>query len=278
VLRSNRIASRLGLRWLSLLIGVALALANLAAVGAADAPELSVEVDQATLTSQLSATLAGQTLAETPLGPLEVDTLAVELRDGALTVSGTARAGWLAVPVDLTASAVARSGRVLVRVDQAHVGGLPLNDGIRQGIERTLQDELSRGLDRTGVSVRSVTIGDGRLVVVGALGPSREDEVGPAASPSATPTPTARPSQTPAPTLAPAGPTSVPPPTLAPLPSLAPLPTLIPLPTVAPLPTFPLPGPVDSPTPTPEDTATPSPTSPPTDTPAATPTSLPIGL
>src|SRR5689334_14344274 len=105
-------------------------------VQAADPAELTLEVDQATLTREANTALSGQTLGDTPIGAASLDSVDVQRRNGAMTIAGTVHAGWLAVPVDLTTSATAESGRVRIRVDAAHLGSLPLGDLVRRGLEQ----------------------------------------------------------------------------------------------------------------------------------------------
>jgi hypothetical protein len=187
-------------------------------------------------------------------------------------------AGWFAVPVDLTTSATAESGRVRVHVDAAHLGSVPLGDVVRRSLEQALQDELTRGLDQEGIAVQSVTIGDGRLTVVGSLVGGQGTGQAPSATSLPVPTPIARQTVGPRevqPTDVPtrSAPDAQPP--LAPVVPLATpmaLPTFVPLPTSVAYPTFALP---DTPTATPEDAVTPTLTVGPTDTPSPTPTAPP---
>ena len=163
MLRSRRTAAAAGLCILPVLISLAPTMSERAQ--AADPSELTLEVDQATLTSELNATLAGQTLGETPIGAASLDGVDVQLRNGVMMVAGTVHAGWFALPVDLTTSATAESGRVRVHIDAAHVGSLPIGNMVRRSLEQAVQVELTRGLDREGISVQSVMIGDGRLKI-----------------------------------------------------------------------------------------------------------------
>jgi hypothetical protein len=130
-------------------------------------PELTVEIDEAALTTALDARLAGLWLGTTPLGSASVDAVAVGLRDDRLSVRGTALAGWTLLPLELTAAVAAGSGRALVQVDEGYAGGAVLPGAARRSVERTLQSELDHQVGRLGLEVRSVSIGPGRLVVVG---------------------------------------------------------------------------------------------------------------
>jgi len=84
-----------------------------------------------------------------------------------LVLRGTVNAAWLTAPVDLAASAPMESGRLLVQVHDAHVNGFDLPQHMRWQLEQQLQDQVDRSLWEYKVVVRSVRVGDGRLVLRG---------------------------------------------------------------------------------------------------------------
>jgi len=72
------------------------------------------------------------------------------------------------LPIELKGTAVARSGRVLVEIGDAQVGGLYLPGPARRDVGQAIQDQVGRLLDRQQFTVRTVAIGEGKLTVVGA--------------------------------------------------------------------------------------------------------------
>jgi hypothetical protein len=129
--------------------------------------EWGFEFDEPTLTQDLNTWAAGQPLVETAVGTASLRDLTVDLRDQQLVLRGTVNAAWLTAPVDLAASASMESGRLLVQVHDAHVNGFDLPQHVRWQLERQLQDQVDRSLWEYKVVVRSVRVGDGRLVLRG---------------------------------------------------------------------------------------------------------------
>lgn len=124
-------------------------------------------VDEATLTAQLQAWLAGQPVGQTPLGTATAQDLAVQLRDDQLVITGMAQAGPVRLPVELAATAVVQSGQVLVEVREVQVGGVSLPESMRGELQQHLQDQVEQALARSRLVPQSVHIGQGKLVVVG---------------------------------------------------------------------------------------------------------------
>jgi hypothetical protein len=131
------------------------------------APEVTIELDEATLSSELNAQLAGRSLAQTPLGPATARALAVHLGDGQLEVTGTAQAGAVSAPINLTAVVEVQARRILVQVRDVRMGGVALPEVSRRGVEQVLQDQVDREIVQHRVTPRSATITQGKLVLVG---------------------------------------------------------------------------------------------------------------
>jgi hypothetical protein len=129
--------------------------------------EWSVQIDEATLTREANAWAMEQPLLQTAVGTVRLQELSVQPRDDQLVVHGTAEAGWIRAPFDVTASASVDAGHVQVQVPDAHVNGLDLPDAARRDIERQLQDWLDGLVLEHHASVRSVRLGQGTLLVTG---------------------------------------------------------------------------------------------------------------
>jgi hypothetical protein len=128
---------------------------------------MEIEVDQAQLAEQLNAAFAGRPLVETLFGPASVGQVSIELREGEALASGQVQAGFLSLPVTVTATADVEAGRPLVRVQDIAVSGMPLPDAARQGVEATIQAEVDRALAQQSFRVEAVTIQPGKLTVRG---------------------------------------------------------------------------------------------------------------
>lgn len=129
--------------------------------------EKVVTLDEATLTKQLNGALSGQPLGDTPLGPAMARDLSAELRNGQMRVTGQAQAGGASVPVAITCGITAQADRPVVAVQDARLSGVPLPDGAKQQLERAIQAQVDQLVAQNGVRVRSVTVGDGKLTLVG---------------------------------------------------------------------------------------------------------------
>jgi hypothetical protein len=128
----------------------------------------SVQVDTPTLTQYMNSWAAAQGTIQTPLGDARLKQLSADIRDNKLIVSGTAESGWLTVPVDAAAAASAQNGAVQVHIEQAHINGVDMPDVLRSQLEQQLQNQLAQSLAAYRVTVQSVQLGDGKLVVAGA--------------------------------------------------------------------------------------------------------------
>jgi hypothetical protein len=133
------------------------------------AGEQSFELTEAQLTEALSRQLVGQPLGTTPLGTATLQRLNVQLRrNNQIEADGDARVGGATVPVQMTSHVDVHDGRPLVVVSEARAAGMPVPDSTRTSIQQVIQSQLDQELQRRQLLVHSVTIGDGKLVVIGA--------------------------------------------------------------------------------------------------------------
>lgn len=129
--------------------------------------EVMVEVDEATLTRQLNEAIGGRPVADTPLGPATLRNPAVRLRDGQIKVAGNGEAGGMSLPVDVTGTVRMEADQPRVRVSEARVGGIPLPEESTRQIEAAIQAQLDQQITQQQVRVRTVTVSDGRIAIVG---------------------------------------------------------------------------------------------------------------
>ena len=154
---------------ISLPLGIALSSAYAAlVVGAAQpqTPEWRYETDAGSISQSLNAWAAASGGAiDTPLGTARLQQLSAEISNNELIVRGTASTGWFSAPVDAAATASVQGGTVQVHVVDAHVNGMDVPDAARGQLEQQLQRQVAQAVSGSGVSVRSVQLGDGRLQV-----------------------------------------------------------------------------------------------------------------
>jgi hypothetical protein len=137
------------------------------------AGEQSFEITEAQLTDALSRRLGGQPLGNTPLGTATLQRLNVHLRNNSnnqIQADGDARVGSGTVPVQMTSHVDVQDGRPLVVVSDARAAGMPVPDSTRTSIQQVIQSQLDQELQRRQLLVHSVTIADGKLVVIGRRG------------------------------------------------------------------------------------------------------------
>jgi hypothetical protein len=127
----------------------------------------SYQVDTSTLDEYLNTWAAEQGSVQTPLGSARLRQLHTEIRDNQLIVGGTADSGMFSVPVDATAVAAAQNGSVQVHIVQARINGMDMPDAARSQVEQQLQNQLAQSLATYGVTVQSVQLANGTLVIDG---------------------------------------------------------------------------------------------------------------
>jgi hypothetical protein len=127
----------------------------------------SVRIDEATLTRDVNAWAAAQAPFDTPLGSARLHDLSVRLSSDQVLVQGTADMGGASSPFALSASTSIESGRVLVHIRTARLGGMDVPGVARAEIENRLQDQLDQSMRTFRVAVQSVSTADGALAVQG---------------------------------------------------------------------------------------------------------------
>ena len=130
-----------------------------------------VEVSESDLQSQMSAMLVGRSLGSTPLGDTKIQSVSVALRDRQIQVGGNAQTGFLTAPYTAAGTIVPDpSGRPLVRVTEASVGGVQLPDGARAALADSFQSQVDRMFADRAMKLRSVDIADGKMRLIGIAG------------------------------------------------------------------------------------------------------------
>ena len=128
----------------------------------------TVQITESELSQRLQQQVVGQSLGSTPLGPATLTRISsTRLTDGHLQADGDARVASATVPVSLSASATAKDGRAVVSVDDLRAGGVPLPATARDSVQQALQTEVDQQVDQLQLRVTSLTIGDGKLTLVG---------------------------------------------------------------------------------------------------------------
>jgi uncharacterized protein YpmS len=96
----------------------------------------------------------------------------VQLRNGEITIYGTARQGYFRATVKIVLSAgIDSAGQLKIELTSADFGPLPVPEGLRDIITSTVQEAYTGELGpvATGFRLESITIADGNLTVVGKI-------------------------------------------------------------------------------------------------------------
>ena len=70
-------------------------------------------------------------------------------------------------PVSFTGHVDMQSGRPQVIVSDARAAGVPLPDATREALRKAVQDQVDQEITRMQMRVTSVTLTDGKIVVIG---------------------------------------------------------------------------------------------------------------
>ncbi|HEY3060494.1 MAG TPA: hypothetical protein VGL99_16170 [Chloroflexota bacterium] len=131
------------------------------------AGEVSFELTQAQLSDRMRQQLVGQSLGETPLGKATLTRLSCELKPNQLIANGDADVGGTSVPVSMTGHVDMQSNRPVVIINDARAAGVPLPEASRESIRKSFQDQVDQEIARLQMRVTSVTITQGKLLVIG---------------------------------------------------------------------------------------------------------------
>jgi hypothetical protein len=133
--------------------------------------DVVVEVSEGQLQSQLSDLLVGKSLSVTPLGDATIQSVTVALRDRQVRVGGGATVGFVSAPFTAAGTVdPSPSGRPVVSVSEATLGGVLLPDPVRLALTESLQTQVDGLFAERSLKVRTIDITDGRMRVVGTVG------------------------------------------------------------------------------------------------------------
>jgi hypothetical protein len=130
---------------------------------AADTGTLTLQVSEAQLTSYVAARLGELT------DPIITDPQ-VLLRDGQLTMYGTARSGLLIANIRLSMRVSAdENGQPRIQITQTDFGPLPLPTGLNDAVSAMVQEALTGTLGPAAIGFRleTITVGDGVMTLTG---------------------------------------------------------------------------------------------------------------
>jgi hypothetical protein len=127
----------------------------------------TTDITESELTTLLNQQVVGQTIGDTPLGPATLKHITAQLRDGRLRADGDASVASASVPVTMTARFDVENGQALIIVEDLRAAGVSLPAGARGSIQQTLQRQLDAQLQPLHLRVKSLTIADGTLHVIG---------------------------------------------------------------------------------------------------------------
>ena len=141
--------------------------ATASAVGTPGAGQVELDVSQDTLTDQLNSSLAGRSLGDTPMGPAAVKHLDIRLTPDRVEADGDAAVGATTVPVSVGGTVSVLGGAPVVSLKDVSAAGVPLPESARTLLEESLQSNLQALVAAHHLTLSSVTVGDGKLTVVG---------------------------------------------------------------------------------------------------------------
>jgi hypothetical protein len=84
-----------------------------------------------------------------------------------MLTTGDAQVGGASLPLAISSGVDLRAGRPVVKVHDATAGGVSLPDGVRQSLERTIQGQVDEAIGRRPMRIKSLTITNGRMLVIG---------------------------------------------------------------------------------------------------------------
>ena len=129
--------------------------------------QVALEFDEATVNRLASTSMSGMAIDAGPLGAATVRDLAVRLRGGQIQATGTAVLGPTPLPIALASTVGAENGRPRLTLVDARVGGVQLPQAARTGVEQALQGQVDQLTAGQPMRVSSVTIGNGKLTIIG---------------------------------------------------------------------------------------------------------------
>ena len=131
------------------------------------AGDRTVEISQADLSSQLNQQMAGQSLGTTPMGPATLKQVNVELAGGEMHANGQAEVAGNTVPVTMNATPDAENGHASVNVTDLRAAGVPLPASACDSVQRAIQSQVDAQVAQMNLTVKSVSVEDGKLVIIG---------------------------------------------------------------------------------------------------------------
>ena len=130
--------------------------------------QMAIEFDEATINRMVAGGMGGMAIDAGPLGAATVRDLAVRLRGGQIHATGTAVLGPTPLPIALAGTVAAENARPRLSLSDARVGGVQLPQAARAGVEQALQGQVDQLIAGQPIRVSSVTIGNGKLTIIGA--------------------------------------------------------------------------------------------------------------
>ena len=130
--------------------------------------QVAFEFDEATLTRLAASGVNGMSIDAGPLGAATVRDLAIQLRSGQIQATGTAQLGPTPLPLTLAATVQAVNGRPHLTLADARIAGVQMPQAARTAVEQTLQAQVDQLIAGQPIRVSSVTVGSGKLTLIGA--------------------------------------------------------------------------------------------------------------
>jgi hypothetical protein len=129
--------------------------------------ETTVEVTETALNDQLKASLVGQSLGSTPLGEATITDVKVTINEGYLLISGTAKNGFLTPPFQAKSTLNLVDNKAKLSISELTLNGVTLPRVITDQLEGTLQSKVDALIGAYNFKLKSITLVQGKIVIVG---------------------------------------------------------------------------------------------------------------
>lgn len=127
----------------------------------------SIRIDEATLSREMNAWADAQPPFDTPVGTAGLHNLYAQLSSDQALVQGNVEIGSISAPFVFSVDASVDSGRVLLHLNTARLGGVDVPASVRSELEQRMQDRLDESTRSLHLAVQSVSTTDGALVAQG---------------------------------------------------------------------------------------------------------------
>lgn len=129
--------------------------------------ETTVEITEDTLNAQLSRSLAGKTLGDTPAGEATISEISVKIDTGVINIAGSAKAGFLTLPFKIDATIDLVNKKPKVNLKNMSLNGIPLPEVVANSLEGSIQGEVDSLIGGYNFELVAIKLEPKKIVIVG---------------------------------------------------------------------------------------------------------------